>query len=136
MAVGRITRIGKNIALNRAYKDIPDYTPPKYIAIGSGGSVTAVEGDTNLNTIEFLDKYNNVDSKLYKVLDSVVINESERSVTIQVTLNALEGTDVDINELGVFNDDATKKLTSRDTHDIITKNDNQEVRITMVNEIV
>lgn len=124
MATGQVvTNSGRLIALNRTFKDTPDYTAPTEFAVGTG-TTTPAETDTDLDTAVIISggNYRKAFLSGYPLFD-----EANLQVTIRALLTVSEANGNSLTEFGLFNTDGTNKLFSRIVHTAITKDNTVQV---------
>jgi len=134
MAVGaKVTKDGKNIALNRTYQSSPDYTYISQFGIGTG-STTPAESDTALDSA--LTTWNaGAEFKGFST-GYPQFDETNKKVTIRGLINSTEANGETITEVGEFNADGTEKMFSRDVFTGIDKTGNIEIAVVWVHKVL
>ena len=122
MSGGLVTNQGAKVMLNRTYKETPDYLAPTQFKIGTG-TTDANLTDTDLETPV------TIDATAFKdfVVGYPTIDETNFVTTIRCFVASTEANGNEITEFGIVNEDATKKLISRDVFTAISKADTDEI---------
>ena len=123
MAGGVVTNSGKKLLLNRGYKETPDYLEPSKFKVGTDSTAatvtdtdlgTAVEITAGVYTKDFESGYPSVD-------------ETNLQVEIRGRINTVEANGNMLAEFGIFNEDGTPLMESRDTFTGISKSSSDEI---------
>lgn len=112
MGDGVVTKVGKNLMIDRAFLAAPVNTAPTLFDVGTS-STTPTEADTAL--VAGLSLF------LSFVAGYPTFDTANKKVTVRCFLDSTQANGNTLREVGIFNSDTPKDMVSRDTHDDIAK---------------
>jgi hypothetical protein len=124
MASSIVTTIGKNLYLNRIYKNTPDSSAPVVFAIGTSTTVPVV-GDTNLGTI--IQGWNASSDYKNFTTGFPTFNTTAKEATIRGAVTSTEANGSNIAEAGTFNSDGTRVMDFRATFSAVNKDSGESI---------